>query len=216
MKRVRELTLSDNNGNELSNIYVIFISGIDDTRDQNSSILSYVKFDLEKLINDIKDLPLGFHENRLQQISAYAVARVINIYFRCGYILKVMKYKVLADFAAVVSFLDLIPRYFAREHIRQNFSVNTQFKIEIDEPGFKTSALKNTFEFSNVSSGEKVKNVSSMVVKTAVGIATAGVSMLDDGLRAVAVAAVDTVHGLSVDVLLTTEMCAWSAVSNGK
>ncbi|CAF4941875.1 unnamed protein product [Rotaria sp. Silwood2] len=55
-----------------------------------------------------------------------------------------------------------------------------------------------------------------MLVKTAVGIATAGVSMLDDGLRAVAVAAVDTVHGLSVDVLLTTEMCAWSAVSNGK
>ncbi|CAF3186627.1 unnamed protein product [Rotaria sp. Silwood2] len=154
MKRVRELNVSDNNGNELSNIYVILISGIDDSRDQNSSILSYVKFDLEKLINGIKDLPLSFHEKQL--------------------------------------------------------------KIEIDEPGFKTSALKNTFEFSNVSSGEKVKNVFSMVVKTASGIATAVVSMPDDGLRAVAVAAVNTVHGLSVGALLTTEMCTWSAVFNGK
>ncbi|CAF3699843.1 unnamed protein product [Rotaria sp. Silwood1] len=241
MRRVRELGILDNKGKHLSNIYLTFISNENDICNQTTSILPYVQFDLEKLINDIENLPLSFHENRLQQITTYATSRVINICFRRGYAFNVMKYKILAGFAAIIPFLDLIPRYFARERIRQKFGVNTcsylwkwwtgetdefqdylkEFEMEIDESNFKTSALKDTCKLSNVSSRDKVKNVSSIAAKTATGIGTAGVSISDDGLRAAGVGAINTVRGLSVGlivvgVVLTAGMCAWSAVSNGK
>ncbi|CAF2938001.1 unnamed protein product [Rotaria sp. Silwood2] len=241
MRRVRELNISDNEGKQLSDVYLTFISNDNDTHNQTTSILSYVQFDLEKLINDIENLPLSFHENRLQQMAMHATSRVINICFRRGYALNVMKYKILAGFAAIIPFLDLIPRYFARELIRQKFGVNTcsylwkwwtgetdefqdylkEFEIEIDESDFKTSALKNTCKFSSVSSGDKVKNASSIATKAVAGIGTAGVSMSDDGLRAAGIGAINTVRGLSVGlivvgVVLTAGMCAWSAVSNGK
>ncbi|CAF3956518.1 unnamed protein product [Rotaria sp. Silwood2] len=241
MQRVRELAISDNKGNKLSDVYLTFVSSENDTHNQNSSILTYAQFDLETLINDISNLPISFHENRLQQMAMSATARVINICFRRGYALNVMKYKILAGFTAIVPFLDLVPRYFAREQIRQKFGVNTfsyfmkwwtgktdefqdylkEFQIEIDESDFKTSALKNTFKISGVSSENKVTNASSVAVKTATGIATVGASMSDDGLRAAGIGAVHTVRGLSVSLivvgaLLTAGMCAWSAVSNGK
>ncbi|CAF4690805.1 unnamed protein product [Rotaria sp. Silwood2] len=224
MRRVRELSISDNKGKQLSDVYLTFISNDNDTHNQTTSILPYVQFDLEKLINDIENLPLSFHENRLQQIAMHATSRVINICFRRGYALNVMKYKILAGFAAIIPFLDLIPRYFARERIRQKFGVNTcsylwkwwtgetdefqdylkEFEIEIDESDLKTSALKNTCKLSSVSSGDKVKNASSIAAKTVAGIG-----------------AINTVRGLSVGlivvgVVLTAGMCAWSAVSNGK
>ncbi|CAF1216073.1 unnamed protein product [Rotaria sp. Silwood1] len=240
-QRVRELSISDNKGKELSDVYLTFVSNENNTRNQNPSILTYAQFDLEKLINDIINLPLSFHENRLQQIAMYATARVINICFRRGYALNVIKYKILAGFAAVVPFLDLAPRYFAREQIRQKFGVNNssyfikwwtgetdefqvylkEFKIEIDESGLKTSALKNTFKLSGVSSQGKVTNASSAAVKTATGIATVGVSISNAGLRTAGVGATSTVRVLSVGLIvvgavLTAGMCAWSAVSNGK
>ncbi|CAF3593860.1 unnamed protein product [Rotaria sordida] len=241
MQRIRELGILDNKGKELSHVYFTFISDENYIRNQNLSIQPYVQFDLEKLINDIINLPISFHENRLQQMAIYATARIINICFRRGYTLNVMKYKILAGFAAVIPFLDLVPRYFARERIRQKFGVNTcsyfmkwwtgerdefhdylkEFNIEIDESNFKTSALKNTFKLSGVSSEGKVTNTSSIAVKTAASIGAAGVSISEDGLRTVGIGTTHTVRGLSVGLivvsaLLTAGMCAWSAVSNGK
>ncbi|CAF3726917.1 unnamed protein product [Rotaria socialis] len=238
--RVRQLGITDNSGRELSDIYLTTTAS-EGVRNQNISILPYAKFDLEKLIDELKNLPDSYHENRLQQMSICAVARTINICFRRGYALNTMKYNILAGIAAVIPFMDLIPRYFAREQIRQKFGVHThsyltkwssgktdefqdylkQFNIEIDGSYLKTSTLKHSFEPSSIANQEKVKHSPSIAVRAVAGVATAGAALSDDGLRAAGVGTTNVVRGLSVVVFvagiaLTAGMCAWSAVSNGK
>ena len=240
-QRVRKLYTCDNNRRELSDIYLTFTLGENNNQDQNSCILRYAQFDLDELIIDIKNLPLSYYRDRLQKMATCATAQAINICFRRGYVLNVMKYKISAGVAAVVPFLDLVSRYFAREHIRQNLGVNTHsylkkwwtgetdifkdylkgFNIEVDPSALKTSALKDTFEYRGVSSGEGAKNVCSVAAKAATGIGSAGLTVSDDSLRAVGVGGVNTIRGLSTGliffgVLATAGMCAWSAVSNGK
>lgn len=241
VERVRKLGSADCSGKEISDIYLIFNPNNVTTDQSNSSILEYAKFDLEKLINDIKYLPSSFHEDRLTQMSVNAVARVINTCFRRGYALNAIKYKILAGIAAAIPFLDLIPRYFAREHIRQKFGVNTHmyikkwwtgetdefqdylklFDIEINESSLKTSALKSSFRLTNVSGQEGSKNRSTIAAKTVTGVAVASASLSDEAIKTVGVGSTNALRVLSVGfmvagVVLTAGMCAWSAVSNGK
>jgi hypothetical protein len=226
----------DIHGKNLSNVYLMFTSC-----DKNLSRMSYLKDELEKLINDIKNLPLSLHGNRLQTMAVRAMARVINNCFRRGYVVNVMKYKIAAGIAAVVPLGDLIPRYYAREEIRQAFGVNTrsrfmnwisntkdefqvylkEFDIDIDESGFKTSTFNKTFRKNPITIKKTVKEVPSVAIKGATAVGVMGVSMTDDVMRGVGIGAVNAVRGLStafiiVGIGLTAAMCAWAAVSNGK
>ncbi|CAF1598711.1 unnamed protein product [Rotaria sp. Silwood1] len=91
-----------------------------------------------------------------------ATAKIINTCFRRGDAINFFKYKTYARVAAVVSFGDLILRYFGREKISQAFEVNSSshfmrwwtgkkeefqnyiknFNIEIDRDRFKTPTFK--------------------------------------------------------------------------
>jgi hypothetical protein len=226
----------DIHGKELPGVYLMFTS-----YDENLSKMSYLKDELKKLNDAIQNLPLSLPGNRLQNIAVHAMARVINNYFRRGYVVNVMRYKIAAGIAAVIPLCDLIARYCGREAIRQAFGVNThsrlmnwingtkdefkeylkEFDILIDESGFKTSAFNKTFRKSPITAKETAKEVPFIAVKGATAAGVVSVSFTDDGLRMAGADAITTVRGLStafivVGVVLTAGMCAWAAVSNGK
>ncbi|CAF4618034.1 unnamed protein product [Rotaria sp. Silwood2] len=238
VKRIRESVSSGTNGIKL---YLTFSSCDTDALNENLSKEPYGKFDLEKLIDDIKNLPHNFHANRLQKMCVTATAKIINNCFRRGYVVNVMKYKVFAGVAAVVPFADLIPRYLGREAIRQAFGVNSRsrfmvwwtgqkdelkeylenFNIEIDQDSLTTSAFKNTFQLRSPAIETNINAGTSIVSRSAAAVGIAGVTVSDDVLRLSGVGAINAIRGLSISfivvgVALTAAMCAWSAVSNGK
>ncbi|CAF2864508.1 unnamed protein product [Rotaria sp. Silwood2] len=238
VKRIRESVSSGTNGIKL---YLTFSSCDTDALNENLSKEPYGKFDLEKLIDDIKNLPHNFHANRLQKMCVTATAKIINNCFRRGYVVNVMKYKVFAGVAAVVPFADLIPRYLGREAIRQAFGVNSRsrfmvwwtgqkdelkeylenFNIEIDKDSLTTSAFKNTFQLRSPAIETNINAGTSIVSRSAAAVGIAGVTVSDDVLRLSGVGAINAIRGLSISfivvgVALTAAMCAWSAVSNGK
>ncbi|CAF3480659.1 unnamed protein product [Rotaria sp. Silwood2] len=203
--------------------------------------MPYGNFDLDELIHDIQHLPPDFHEDRLLATATRATATVINTCFRRGYVVNVLKYKIYAGVAAVVPLLDLLPRYFGREEIRQVFGVNsrsrfmnwwtgqadefkdylTQFQIVITEQGFKTSAFQKSFQYRGTATASKVSSGTSVVLKGVTTVGIAGLSVSDDFLRNAGVGVITVARGVSIGfivagVVVTAAMCAWSAVSNGK
>ncbi|CAF5030040.1 unnamed protein product, partial [Rotaria sp. Silwood1] len=238
IKRVRESVSSGTNGIKL---YLTCSSYDTDGFNENLSKEPYGKFDLEKLSDDIKNLPHNFHANRLQKMCVTATAKIINSCFRRGYVVNVMKYKIYAGVAAVIPFADLIPRYLEREAIRQAFGINSRsrfmvwwtglkdelkeylgnFNIEVDKDSLTTSAFKNTFQLRSPAIETNINAGTFIVSRPAAAVGIAGVAISDDVLRLSGVGAINAVRGLSislivVDVALTATMCAWSAVSNGK
>lgn len=234
--QIRNEVSIDIHGRELSNVYLTFT-----LHDENLSKLPYSNDDLEKLLNDIKNLPLNLHGNRLQTVAVRAMTRVINTCFRRGYVVNIMKYKVAAGIAAVVPLVDLIPRYYGREEIRQAFGVNTnsrfmnwlygttdefkdylgEFDICIDESALKTSAFNKTFRKKPVIMKKTAKQASSFMIKGATAAGVVGASVTDDVIRGVGIGTVAATRVLSTSLIivggvLTAAMCAWAAVSNGK
>ncbi|CAF1150048.1 unnamed protein product [Didymodactylos carnosus] len=241
IEQIRDTVSLDIHGKKLSNVYLTFTSYDENSRNENLSKMSYSIFDLGKLINDINNLPISLYENRLQKMAVCAIAKVINNCFRRGYVVNVMKYKIAAGITAVIPFLDLIPRYYGREEIRQAFGVNTrsrfmnwltgetdkfkdylkEFDIAINESRFGTSAFSKTFRKNAAITQQTAKGLTSFTIKGATTLGVAGVSVSDDVMRAVGVGAINAVRGVStsfivVGAVLTVGMCAWAAVSNGK
>ncbi|CAM4964235.1 unnamed protein product [Rotaria socialis] len=241
IQRIREQVSYDSNGEKLSNLYLTFSSSEINDYNRKLSEMPYAKFDVETLTENIKNLPVDFRKIRLQTIAMNAVAKIINICFRRGYVVNVLKYKIAAGLAAIIPFGDLIPRYLGREDIRQAFGVNNRsrfmawwtgekeelkdylkgFSIEIDPNSFKTSALKTAFELRSTSAAPNVNAGVSLIARPAASAGIAGVSLTDDVIRVVGVGGINAVRGVSiafivVGVGLTAALCAWSAVMNGK
>ncbi len=238
---IRQTVSVDIHGNQLSKVYLTFTSYDKNCRNKNLSTMPFSLFDLEELKNDIRNLPKSLHGNRLQKMALGAMARVINNSFRRGYVINVMKYKIAAGIAAAIPFLDLIPRYYGREEIRQAFGVNTrsrftswitgkpntfknylkEFDIAVDESSFTTSTFKKTFRKVKVNINHAGTHFTSAAIKTTMTVGIAGASVSDDVIRAVGVGAVSGARVAStcliiVGAVLTVGMCAWAAVSNGQ
>ncbi|CAF1178109.1 unnamed protein product [Rotaria sp. Silwood1] len=241
IEQIRKIASFDIKGQELSDVYLTSVCNKSSLKKYLATI-PCLNFDFEKLEGYIRILPLTLHKSRLQKMAVSAMARVINICFRRGYVMNIFKYNIAAGVAAFLPFLDLIPRYLGRENIRQAFGVNTRsrlmnwwkgttdefkvylskFKITLDEAGFKTSAFKETFHIKKTDIRNSAVSVSSSTItKGVTSVGVVGIALSDDVLRLAGIGAINAIRGLSISLIvvggvLTAGMCVWSAVSNGK
>lgn len=191
-------------------------------------LLNEQAFDMKNLFNEISRLAFDARNHRIHALAWRALARVINICFRRGYVLNVFNYQLGAGLAAVVPFGDQLPRYLARDHIRQAFGITktlreylSQFHLTIDEGCLQTSTLENC-----VSATMKKSRKNKASLGTVVGSAlVAGAPFSDDIVRAAAPAAVVITSGARIaltastaviGVIISAAVCAWSAVDSGK
>ncbi|UJR27811.1 hypothetical protein I4U23_009080 [Adineta vaga] len=191
-------------------------------------LLNDQSFDMTILFDELGRLAADARNRRIHTLAMRAAARVINICFRRGYVLNVFNYKIGAGLAAIIPFGDQLPRYLARDHIRQAFGITKdfrqyllQFRLSIDEGYLQTSTLENCVTATMMKT--KVKKGS---LGAAVGGAfMAGAPFSDDILRAAAPTAVALTGGARialtastaiVGVVISAVVCAWSAVNSGK
>ncbi|CAF1140202.1 unnamed protein product [Didymodactylos carnosus] len=241
INRIRSMVKCDIHGNEISTtqVYLTFSSYKLNSRNRYMTSLSFAKFDIDKLIDYLSDLPLDFHTKRLQKLAHYTIARVINTCFRRGYVVSILKYKIQAGLMALCPFLELLSRYLGRESIRQAFGVNDRsrfsnwrtgqedtfkeflqtFNANVDNSELKTSAFKETFPMNLGNTETKVTTVSSIAVKGAVGAGSFGATLIDDAAGIIAPIGSATTRTLTygllaAGVVLQAGMCAWSAVAN--
>ncbi|CAF3740689.1 unnamed protein product [Rotaria socialis] len=191
-------------------------------------LLKEQSFDMKSLFDEISRLAFDARNHRIHALGMRALARVMNICFRRGYVLNVFNYKIGAGFAAIVPFGDQLPRYLARDHIRHAFGLTkdfrqylTQYHLTVDQGCLQTSTLENCV------TATMMKSKSS---KTSLGAAVGGAFMAgapfsDDIFRAAAPAAVAITGGARialtastavVGVVISAAVCAWSAVDSGK
>jgi GTP-binding protein EngB required for normal cell division len=191
-------------------------------------LLKDQSFDMKMLFDELGRLASDARNRRLHALAMRAVARVINICFRRGYVLNVFNYKIGAGVAALVPFGDQLPRYLARDHIRQAFGVTKdfrhhliQFHLCINDGCLQTSI------FENCVTGTLMKSRSD---NGSLGAAVGGAIMAsapfsDDILRAAAPTAVVltgaarialTASTAILGVIISGAVCAWSAINSGK
>ena len=180
------------------------------------------------LFDELGHLASDARNRRIHTLAMRAIARVINICFRRGYVLNVFNYKIGAGLAAIVPFGDQLPRYLARDHIRQAFGITrdfrqylTQFRLSIDDGCLQTSTLENCVTATMMKTRGKKGSLGAAVG----GAFIAGAPFSDDILRAAAPAAVVlsggarialTASAAIVGVVISGVVCAWSAVNSGK
>ncbi|CAF4897954.1 unnamed protein product, partial [Rotaria sp. Silwood1] len=164
-------------------------------------------FDMKMLFDELGRLAFDARNHRIHALAMRALARVINICFRRGYVLNVFNYKVGAGFAAVVPFGDQLPRYLARDHIRQAFGITknlrqylTQFHLTIDEGCLQTSTLENCVTATIMKSKSSKTSLGAAVG----GAFMAGAPFSDDIIRAAAPAAVAITGGARIALTATT------------
>ncbi|CAF1436728.1 unnamed protein product [Rotaria sordida] len=191
-------------------------------------LLKDQSFDIKILFDELSRLAFDARNHRIHALAMRALARVINICFRRGYVLNVFNYKIGAGFAAVVPFGDQLPRYLARDHIRQAFGLTknfrqylTQFHLTIDEGCLQTSTLENCVTATMMKSKSSKGSLGAAVG----GAFIASAPFSDDIIRAAAPAAVAITGGARialtastavVGVVISGIVCAWSAVDSGK
>ena len=185
-------------------------------------------FDMDALLDELAHLASDARNRRIHALAMRGLARVVNTCFRRGYVLNVFNYKVGAGVAAIVPFGDQLPRYLARDHIRQAFGMTKEFRqylmqfhLSIDDGCLQTSTLENCV------TGTMMK---SKPMKTPVGAAIGGAFIAtapftDDVLRAAAPAAIVVTGGARIaltastaviGVIISGAVCAWSAIDSGK
>ena len=191
-------------------------------------LLREQSFDMELLMNQLGRLASDARNRRIHALAMRAVARVINICFRRGYVLNVLNYKIGAGFAAIVPFGDQLPRYLARDHIRQVFGVTKelrehlmQFHLCIDDGCLQTSTLENCVTATVMKSKTDKGSLGAAVG----GAFMASAAFSDDILRVAAPAVIVltstarialTASTAVVGVVISGVVCAWSAVNSGK
>ncbi len=191
-------------------------------------LLKNQSFDMKMLFDELGRLAFDARNHRLHALAMRAVARVINICFRRGYVLNVFNYKIGAGFAAIVPFGDQLPRYLARDHIRHAFGITKdfrhhliQFHLCIDDGCLQTSILENCVTATMMKSRSNRGSLGAAVG----GAFMAGAPFSDDIMRAAAPTAVVltgtarialTASAAIVGVVISAAVCAWSAVDSGK
>ena len=186
-------------------------------------------FDMSLLVDELLLQAAQARNHRIHALAMRAVARVVNICFRRGYVLNVLNYKIGAGFAAVVPFGDQLPRYLARDHIRQAFGITEDFRnyllrfhLIVDDGCLQTSSLESCVTATMMKS--KMNRAS---VGTVVGNAfIAGAPFSDDIFRGFLAPTTVLLTGparimltasvSAVGVIVTAAVCAFSAVDSGK
>ena len=191
-------------------------------------LLKDQSFDMKQLLDELGRLASDARNRRIHALAMRALARVINICFRRGYVLNVFNYKIGSGFAAIVPFGDQLPRYLARDHIRQTFGITKEFRVyliklhlSIDDGCLQTSTLENCVTATMMKSKSNNGSLGAAVG----GAFMAGAPFSDDIFRLAAPAAIALTGGARialtastavVGVVISGAVCAWSAVSSGK
>jgi hypothetical protein len=187
-------------------------------------------FDFSKLFKELCRLAFDARSSRIYALANRTIARAINISFRRGCMLNVLKYKVAAGFASIIPFGDQLPRYLSRDSIRKTFGIDenlhqylTQFHLVIYNYKLQTSVFEKCIETKELQNNSKID---AKWVGTAAGAALlVGGRFTDDILRVAAptvtiasgaARATLTVATIGVGVLISAGMSAWSAVDSGK
>ncbi|CAF0823123.1 unnamed protein product [Adineta ricciae] len=192
------------------------------------TLLKTLSFDMKILIDELGHLACDARNRRIHSLAVRAIARVINVCFRRGYVLNVFNYKIGAGLAAIVPFGDQLPRYLARDHIRQAFGITkdfrqylVQFRLSIDDGCLQTSTLENCVTATMMKTRGKNGSLGAAVG----GAFMAGAPFSDDIIRVAAPTAVALTGGARialtastavVGVVISAAVCAWSAVNSGK
>ncbi len=185
-------------------------------------------FDMKMLVDQLGRLASDARNHRIHALAMRAVARVVNICFRRGYVLNVLNYKIGAGFAAILPFGDQLPLYLARDHIRHAFGITNEFRdhliqlhLCIDDGCLQTSILENCVTATMMKSRSNKSSLGAAVG----GAFIAGAPFSDDILRAAAPTAIAltgaarialTASTAIVGVVISGVVCAWSAVNSGK
>ena len=192
------------------------------------SLLNDQTFDMKLLFDQLRSLASDARNCRIHSLAMRAVARVVNTCFRRGYVLNVLHYKIGAGLAAILPFGDQLPRYLARDHIRQAFGITKEFRqyllqyhVCIDEGCLQTSVLENCVTATMM----KAKPTRGSLGAAVGGAFMAGAPFSDDIIRAAAPACLAVTTGARialtastavVGVVISAAVCAWSAVNSGK
>ncbi|CAF1650387.1 unnamed protein product [Adineta ricciae] len=192
------------------------------------TLLKTQSFDMKILIDELGHLACDARNRRIHTLAVRAIARVINVCFRRGYVLNVFNYKIGAGLAAIVPFGDQLPRYLARDHIRQAFGITkdfrqylVKFRLSIDDGCLQTSTLENCVTATMMKTRGKNGSLGAAVG----GAFMAGAPFSDDIIRVAAPTAVAltgsarialTASTAVVGVVISAVVCAWSAVNSGK
>ena len=218
--------LKFDNNIESQHVYLIAADYIPSTTDAEL-LLKTENFDMKYLVEDLARLAFHARNRRIHALAMRCVARVVNICFRRGYILNVLNYKIGAGVAAIIPFGDQLPRYLARDHIRQAFGVSKEYReyliqhhVSIDEGCLQTSTLQNCVTATMMKSKTNKGSLGAAVG----GVIIASAPFSDDILRAAAPTAIVltgaarvalTASMAIVGVVISGAVCAWSAVDAG-
>ncbi|CAF3827980.1 unnamed protein product [Rotaria sp. Silwood1] len=154
-------------------------------------LLKNESFDYDSLLTKLTDLAIVARNPRIQQVARKAVHRVINICFRRGYVINVMKYKIAAGIAAIIPLGDQLPRHLSRNAIRKAFGINDElceyverFDLTIERNDLKTSSFKKSVT-TTTSENKRHANAEKIQTATRHTISLAG-SLSDDVVRVAA------------------------------
>lgn len=191
-------------------------------------LLKEQSFDMKILFDELGRLAFDARNRRIHALAMRAVARVVNICFRRGYVLNVFNYKIGAGIAALIPFGDQLPRYLARDHIRQAFGITQDFRqhliqyhLSIDDGCLQTSTLENCVTATMMRTRSNKGSLGAAVG----GAFMASAPFSDDIIRAAAPTAIVvtgaarialTASAAVVGVVISGAVCAWSAVNSGK
>ncbi|CAF0990113.1 unnamed protein product [Adineta ricciae] len=198
--------------------------------DPSSDVYDMMSFDMPLLMKELGHLAYDTCSNRIHALAHRTIARAINIIFRRGYVLNVMRYKIAAGFASIIPFGDQLPRYLSRENIRDVFGINNNlwqylapFHLIVRNYQLQTSAYKEYVEVQHIQTNSKFD--SKWVGRTAGAALIVGGGLADDILRVAAPAAtvlsgaartVFTVATIGIGAVISAGVSAWSAVDSGK
>jgi hypothetical protein len=194
-------------------------------------LLQDQSFDLQLLHDELGRLASSTHTIRVYNLAARAVERVINSCFRRGYVINTMKYKIGAGIAVLIPFVDLVPKYLARESIQEAFGITEDFlrgldchELQIIDEQLQTSVFKGHVTILK-DPPQPTRIVSIVPRGLYLGIATVGGTFFDDIIRAVAPALSTLSLGARValstatigaGVALSVGVGAWSFHNTGK
>ncbi len=191
-------------------------------------------FDFDNIHNILAQYSPPISRYRIPRLGTRALARMINTYFRRDYIINVLKFEIGTGFASIIPFLDQLPRYLARDSIREAYGINDDFHNylkSLDLTVYQYKLQTSVFEKSvKLNDKQKLSSYDSEALAKAgkavgTGLIVAGVSVLDDIVRAVPTTttllsdvgrAVFTGTTLGIGAGITLGVSVWSAYETGK
>ena len=207
-------------------VYLVACDYSPNNGDAEQLIEDHSSFDFSGLLDELSTLAAQNYLSRVHNSANQVSVRVINTCFRRSYILNVAKYKVAAGFASILPFGEQLPRYLAREGIREAFGINEELHSDIHNRSLRICGYKlQTSVFKDsVTITDSQKNSEFDVRAGTTGFIVAA-SLADDVVRfgapaamvgSVAAQVTFTTATLGVGLVLSAGFSAWSAVDSGK